>query len=143
EMVGPLASAVEVVCVGADSGASADAGARIAYERSLPLADATRDDVLLAYTMNGDELPREHGAPLRLLVPGWYGMASVKWLRRIEAVARPFDGYQQRVAYWYKQRPDDPGEPVTRIRPRSLLVPPGFPDFFTRRRVVDRGRVEI
>src|SRR5438128_11261893 len=53
EMVGPLASAVEVVCVGADSGASADAGARIAYERSLPLADATRDDVLLAYTMNG------------------------------------------------------------------------------------------
>jgi DMSO/TMAO reductase YedYZ molybdopterin-dependent catalytic subunit len=71
-------------------------------------------------------------------VPGWYGMASVKWLTSIMAVAEPFEGYQQ-VAYRFRQRPEDEGEPVTRMSPRSLLVPPGFPDFMTRRRFVDVG----
>jgi tRNA threonylcarbamoyl adenosine modification protein YeaZ len=89
--------------------------------------------------MNGRPLEPQHGFPLRLLVPGWYGMASVKWLTRIEVVAEPFAGYQQSVAYRYKDGLDDPGVPVRRIRPRALLLPPGFPDFLTRQRILPEG----
>jgi sulfane dehydrogenase subunit SoxC len=98
-----------------------------------------RDEVLLAYEMNGAPLPPQHGYPLRLLVPGWYGMASVKWLTRITAVREPFEGFQQTV-YRFRQDPDEAGEPVTRIHPRSLMIPPGIPDFLTRRRFVEVGR---
>ena len=59
------------------------------------------DDVLVAWAMNGAPLPPQHGFPLRLVVPGWYGMASVKWLKRIEVLAQPFDGYQQVSNYIY------------------------------------------
>ncbi|MGH8940940.1 MAG: sulfite oxidase, partial [Actinomycetes bacterium] len=66
------------------------------------------------------------------------GMASVKWLRHIEVVADPFEGYQMR-AYSLRQHSDDVGEPLTRIAPRALVVPPGFPDFMSRRRVLRPG----
>jgi sulfane dehydrogenase subunit SoxC len=132
---------VELVFTGADHGV--EKGHEHDYARSLGVADATRPEVLLAYEMNGRPLEPQHGFPLRLLVPGWYGMTHVKWLTRIEAVAQPFDGYQQRVAYWFKQRPDEVGEPVTRIRPRALMVPPGFPDFLTRHRTVEAGTVRL
>ena len=99
--------------------------------------------MLLAYEMNGRPLEPQHGFPLRLLVPGWYGMAHVKWLVRIEALEKPFDGFQQKTAYWYKRTPEDPGVPVTRIRPRALLIPPGFPDFLTRSRIVEAGPTEL
>jgi DMSO/TMAO reductase YedYZ molybdopterin-dependent catalytic subunit len=99
--------------------------------------------VLLAYQMNGRPLEPQHGAPVRLLVPGWYGMTSVKWLTRITAVGEPFQGYQQRVAYRYQQDADDPGEGVSRMRVRALLVPPGHPDFLTRARYVEAGAVEL
>ncbi len=95
---------------------------------------------MLAYEMNGQPLQPQHGFPLRLLVPGWYGMTSVKWLTSIEAVSEPFDGYQQAIAYHYKRDADDPGEPVTRLRVRALMIPPGIPDFFTRQRVAEAGR---
>jgi DMSO/TMAO reductase YedYZ molybdopterin-dependent catalytic subunit len=134
-------SAIELVFTGADHGV--EKGYEHDYARSLTLAEATGPDVLLAYEMNGRPLEPQHGFPLRLLVPGWYGMTHVKWLRRIEAVAERFAGYQQRVAYYYKRSVDDPGEAVTRIRPRALLIPPGFPDFLTRRRTVERGEVEL
>ncbi len=134
-------AAVELVFTGADHGV--EKGYEHDYARSLSIADATRPEVLLAYEMNGRPLEPQHGFPVRLLVPGWYGMTSVKWLRRIDAVDRPFDGYQQRVAYWFRDGPDDPGTAVTRIRPRALMIPPGFPDFLTRRRVVERGPVEL
>ena len=62
---------------------------------SLPLEEALRDEVLLAYEMNGEPLPPQHGFPLRLVVPGWYGMTNVKWLERITLVDEPFAGYQQ------------------------------------------------
>ena len=75
---------------GADHGTQGDVEQD--YERSLSIADAMRDDVLLAYELNGQPLPPQHGFPVRLLVPGWYGMTSVKWLRSITAVAEPFDG---------------------------------------------------
>jgi DMSO/TMAO reductase YedYZ molybdopterin-dependent catalytic subunit len=129
--------AVEVVFTGADHGV--EKGNEHDYARSLAIADAMRPEVLLAYEMNGRPLEPQHGFPLRLLVPGWYGMTQVKWLTRIEAVARHFTGYQQTVAYHYRRHRDDPGTPVQRMRPRALLIPPGFPDFLTRRRVADAG----
>jgi DMSO/TMAO reductase YedYZ molybdopterin-dependent catalytic subunit len=135
------AHAVELVFTGADHGI--EKGYEHDYARSLTVADAMRPEVLLAYEMNGRPLEPQHGFPLRLLVPGWYGMTHVKWLTRIDAVAEPFTGYQQDVAYWYKRHADERGEPVTRIRPRALLVPPGFPDFLTRRRTVERGVVRL
>jgi DMSO/TMAO reductase YedYZ molybdopterin-dependent catalytic subunit len=133
--------AVELVFTGADHGV--EKGYEHDYARSLSIADATRPEVLLAYEMNGRPLEPQHGFPVRLLVPGWYGMTHVKWLTRIDALDRPFDGYQQRVAYWFRERPEDPGVPVTRIRPRALMIPPGFPDFLTRRRIVERGPVTL
>jgi DMSO/TMAO reductase YedYZ molybdopterin-dependent catalytic subunit len=138
---GVAPGAVELVFTGADHGV--EKGYEHDYARSLTVEEAGRPEVLLAYEMNGAPLEPQHGAPLRLLVPGWYGMTQVKWLRRIEAVTRPFDGYQQRVAYWYRQTPEEPGIPVTRIRPRALMIPPGFPDFLTRRRTVERGAVTL
>ncbi len=108
-----------------------------AYERSLALADAIRDEVLLAYEMNGQALPPQHGYPLRLIVPGWYGMTHVKWLTRITALVEPFRGYQQANAYRLMQKPDESGVPVTRMMPRSLMVPPGIADFMSRERYVE------
>ena len=88
------------------------------------MADALRDEVLLAYEMNGAPLPPQHGFPLRLVVPGWYGMAHVKWLHRDQlSSTEPFDGFQHAVAYRLRQRRrTTPGVPVTRIEPRALLV---------------------
>jgi sulfane dehydrogenase subunit SoxC len=132
--------AIDVVFTGADHGI--ERGFEQDYQRALPVAEAMRDDVLLAYQMNEGPLPPQHGAPLRLVVPGWYGMAHVKWLRRITVVAKPFDGFQMR-AYRLRDTPDEPGVPLTRMEPRALLVPPGFPDFMSRRRVVRSGPVRI
>ncbi|MEP6476808.1 MAG: sulfite oxidase [Actinomycetota bacterium] len=128
--------AVEIVFEGADHGMQGDV--EHDYERSLPVADAMRPEVLLAYEVNGMPLPPQHGFPVRLLVPGWYGMTSVKWLRRITAVAEPFAGFQQ-DAYRLRQHEDDPGTPVSRIEPRALMIPPGFPEFLSRTRIVDAG----
>lgn len=133
--------AVEIVFTGVDQGVQGDELQH--YQRSLGLADAMRDEVLLAYEMNGRPLEPQHGYPLRLLVPGWYGMASVKWLRSIEAVAEPFQGYQMVGSYRFAQSEDDPGEPVTLIRPRALMTPPGIPDFLTRARLVRAGEVTL
>ncbi len=138
---GLASDAVELVFTGADHGI--EKGHEHDYARSLRVEDATRPEVMLAYEMNGRPLEPQHGFPLRLLVPGWYGMTSVKWLSRIEAVSQPFEGYQQKIAYWYKRSPEEVGTPVTRIRPRALMVPPGFPDFLTRRRIVERGKVRV
>jgi sulfane dehydrogenase subunit SoxC len=137
EEAGVLDRAVEVLFIGLDHGI--DGGNEHDYERSLPLAEALRDDVLLAYALNGAPLPPQHGFPLRLIVPGWYGMASVKWLTRIELIDRPFEGYQQVHAYRVRYREDEPGEELTRIRPRALMVPPGFPDYRSRHRFVEAG----
>ncbi|QSB13513.1 sulfite oxidase [Natronosporangium hydrolyticum] len=129
--------AVEVVFAGADHGV--ERGVTQDYQRSLPVAEALRDEVLLAYEMNGVPLPPQHGAPLRLVVPGWYGMAHVKWLRQITVRDTPFDGYQNTSAYRLRQHPDEPGEPVTRMLPRALLQPPGYPDFMSRVRGLAAG----
>lgn len=129
--------AVEVLFTGLDRGLQGDV--EHLYERSLPLDEALRPEMLLAYEINGHPLPPQHGFPLRLIVPGWYGMTHVKWLDRITLITEPFEGFQQTKQYRTKQTEDDPGEPVTRIQPRSLLVPPGIPDFPERRRFLEPG----
>ena len=133
EMAEPLSSAVEVLCIGADAGTPGGVGARIAYERSLPIADALRDDVLVAYAMNGDDLPPEHGAPLRLVVPGWYGMASVKWLERLRLLDRKFDGFFQAQRYVVGERP------LREIAARALIAWPGEGERLAQRPFVARG----
>jgi DMSO/TMAO reductase YedYZ molybdopterin-dependent catalytic subunit len=135
------ADAVDIAFLGADRGF--DAGREHDYGRSLTPASALDENVLVAWAMNGAALPPQHGFPLRLVVPGWYGMASVKWLKRIEVLAQPFDGYQQVGNYVYRQERGDPGTPVTTIRVKSLMVPPGIPDWYTRHRIVERGPVEL
>ncbi|WWQ68628.1 sulfite oxidase [Streptomyces sp. Q6] len=139
EQAGVESTAVEAVFTGADHGI--ERGVEQDYQRSLPLPVA--DDVLLAYAMNGRPLPPQHGFPLRLVVPGWYGMSHVKWLCDITLTGTPFTGYQQSVAYRLRDRPEDPGEPVTRIAPRALIIPPGFPDFMTRTRFVRPGLTSL
>lgn len=133
--------AVEVVFSGADRGVEHGIDQR--YQRSLSVADATASEVLLADELNGQPLPPQHGSPLRLVVPGWYGMTNVKWLTDIEVVDQPFTGFQQATAYRYRTDPDQDGTPVQRMAVRSLLVPPGIPDFLTRRRFVTAGEVVV
>lgn len=133
--------AADVVFTGLDRGVQG--GVEQLYERSLSIADAMRDEVLLAYAINGQALPPQHGFPLRLVVPGWYGMAHVKWLRSITVLDHAFDGYQQATAYHYRTVQDDPGEPVTRMLPRALMVPPGVPDFMSRTRFVEPSIITI
>ena len=137
EEAGIPETTVEVLFTGLDRGVEAEEEQR--FQRSLALEDALRDDVILAYEMNGAPLPPQHGFPLRLLVPGWYGMTNVKWLDRIELLDAPFGGYQQAWAYRLRQAEDELGEPLQWMRPRSLLVPPGIPEFMTRERVLPAG----
>jgi DMSO/TMAO reductase YedYZ molybdopterin-dependent catalytic subunit len=140
-LAGAAPDAVEIAFIGADRGY--DRGVEHAFGRSLGLEAAMSGEILLAWAMNGAPLAPQHGFPLRLIVPGWFGMASVKWLTRIEVLARPFDGLQQAIGYHYRQHRDDPGVPVTFQKVKSLMVPPGIPDWYTRRRLVERGTVKL
>src|SRR5688500_398563 len=100
--------AVDVTFTGADHGV--ERGVEQDYTRGLSLAEAMRPDALLVWAMNGAPLPPQHGAPLRLLMPGWYGMAQVKWLCRIEVLTEPFTGFQNTTAYRLKVDPHEDGE---------------------------------
>ena len=100
------AGVIEVILEGADEGEvdkSPKPAGKISFCRSLPLRKA-RADVLLAYQMNGEKLSANHGFPLRAIVPGWYAMASVKWLRRIIVTNKPFNGFYQSLDYSYWDR---------------------------------------
>ena len=141
EEAGVGQNAVELVFTGLDRGVEAEE--EQAYARSLTLDDLRQSEAILAYEINGVPLPPQHGYPLRLVVPGWYGMTSVKWLSRISAVSEPFTGYQQYRAYRLRQAEDEEGVTVSRIQPRSLITPPGVPEFLTRKRVVPAGRRQI
>ena len=101
-------SGTEIVLEGADCGMLEDPKSppgELKFARSIPLEKARRD-VLLAYKMNGEDLAPEHGFPLRAIVPGWYAMASVKWLQRIIITDRPFTGYYQTIDYAYWKKTD-------------------------------------
>jgi DMSO/TMAO reductase YedYZ molybdopterin-dependent catalytic subunit len=138
---GVAEGAVEAVFTGLDRGVEGEE--EQAYERSLPVSELLEGDALLAYEVNGVPLPPQHGFPLRLVVPGWYGMTSVKWLSRITLVDEPFDGYQMRHSYRVRGEEGEEGEPITTIAPRSLMVPPGMPEFLSRARVVSAGQCRI
>jgi sulfite oxidase len=115
------ADALELVFAGADHGEIN--GRDIPFARSLPCAAALHEDTLLAWAMNGAPLTPAHGYPLRLLVPGWYGVASVKWLTRITAVTEPFTGHFQTERYIYvKDAAVADGTPVTRMHVRALVA---------------------
>jgi DMSO/TMAO reductase YedYZ molybdopterin-dependent catalytic subunit len=133
--------ALELLFTGLDRGV--EGGEEQLFRRSLSLAECLREDVILAYDLNGQPLPPQHGFPLRLVVPGWYGMAHVKWLSHITGLREPFEGYQQRQGYRLRAEPDEGGVPVTRILPRALMVPPGHPDFLTRERRLAPGEVRL
>jgi len=137
----PRTPVVEVLFTGLDRGV--EGGEEQAFQRSLPLELARGGDVLLAYELNGAPLPPQHGYPVRLLVPGWYGMTNVKWLARITLVDEPFAGYQQARGYRLRRTEDEEGVPLQRILPRALMAPPGIPDFMTRDRTVPSGRVLV
>jgi DMSO/TMAO reductase YedYZ molybdopterin-dependent catalytic subunit len=122
DMVGVAPDAVEVLVTAADAGPRDDADGEVRFARSLPLADARRLDTLLALEMNGAPLTPDHGAPVRLAVPGWYGMASVKWVTRIDVLREPFTGYFQRQRYVYDQ--PEGITPVDRMRVKSIITTP-------------------
>jgi DMSO/TMAO reductase YedYZ molybdopterin-dependent catalytic subunit len=132
---------IELAFIGADRGF--DRGVEHGFGRSLKRELALHEDVLLVWAMNGQPLLPQHGYPLRLLVPGWYGMANVKWLTRVEALCEPYQGFQQAVGYHYRTQPGLPGTPVTHMRVKSLLVPPGIPDWYSRERLLDAGAAQI
>lgn len=107
EKAGVKPGTTEILFEGWDRGSEADHPEPMPFARSLPLAKALHPDTLLAYRMNGEPLEPAHGWPLRLFVPGWYGVASVKWLRRIEAIDYPFQGYYQTTKYTVQRRGSD------------------------------------
>ncbi|MBT2480329.1 sulfite oxidase [Streptomyces sp. ISL-94] len=115
-------AAVEIVFAGADSGTVH--GRRAAFERSLPLAVALHPDTLLVTHMNGEPLAPEHGAPVRLVVPGRYAVADVKWLVEVRAVTEPFAGVFQAEEYVYVASRGTPDGPVTTVRIKSLITAP-------------------
>lgn len=137
EECGAADDATDVLFTGLDRGV--EGGEEQSYARSLPLAEAQRDDVVLAYEVNSVPLPPQHGFPLRLVVPGWYGMTSVKWLQRITLVDAPFAGYQMSHSYRLRQHEDEDGVPLDRMLVRALMAPPGIPEFLTRTRLVEAG----
>ncbi len=140
ERARPRADAVDIAFFGADYGF--DKGVGHCFGRIPPeqIADL---DVMLVHSMNGQPLLPQHGAPLRLIVPGWYGMASVKWLGRIEALTQPLTGSSRCRPTASATLDADPGRPVTMMRVKSLMVPPGVPDWGTRKRYLEPGPVTL
>jgi DMSO/TMAO reductase YedYZ molybdopterin-dependent catalytic subunit len=126
DRAGVRPEARDVLFRGADGGAVERRTESIRFERSLQLDDARGDDVLLAYAMNGEPLPVEHGFPLRLIVPRWYAVASVKWLAEIELIDRTFVGHYQGDKYRYEWEREGGivSEPVTLQRVRALITEP-------------------
>jgi DMSO/TMAO reductase YedYZ molybdopterin-dependent catalytic subunit len=126
DQAGVKTTAREVLFRGADGGTVAARSGFTRFERSLNVDVARDSDVLLAYAMNGEPLPVEHGYPLRLVVPGWYGVTSVKWLTEIEAIGSAFTGYFQFDRYFYEWERNGQvvKEPVTLQRVRSLITEP-------------------
>ncbi len=128
EQAGVKDSAVEVMFEGADHGPDEVVGdpAEVTYERSLPMAKALHPDTILAYEMNGEPLPKEHGYPLRLMVSGWYGMNSVKWLVGIHVLDHEFKGFYMTERYMTM---NEPGSPVPyryydKLQVKSIITNP-------------------
>jgi DMSO/TMAO reductase YedYZ molybdopterin-dependent catalytic subunit len=123
--------AVDIIFEGSDKGVPAQPPKPedpIHFARSLPLAKARRPEVLIVYKMNGEPLTASHGFPVRLVVPGWYGMASVKWLQRIIVSEFSYDGYFQKIDYaFWKERDGSPVRvPISEIELKAQIARPSI-----------------
>lgn len=129
-------TAIEAVFEGADHGREAGVPEELTYAMSVPIVKAEHPDTLLAIEMNGEPLTAAHGFPVRVIVPGWYGMASVKWVTRISLIDHSFRGYFRTRPYTFIHEGDDPNvlrKPVTSLQVKSVItwpsegatVPPG------------------
>jgi DMSO/TMAO reductase YedYZ molybdopterin-dependent catalytic subunit/rhodanese-related sulfurtransferase/glyoxylase-like metal-dependent hydrolase (beta-lactamase superfamily II) len=141
DRAGITPAAREVVFRGADRGSAREAADPVRFERSLSVADARHSESLLAYAMNGEPLPLEHGYPLRLIVPGWYAVASVKWLTEIDITSSPFTGFFQTQRYIYETQRDGTTarEPVRLQKVRSIIIEPSGEHDITTGDLVIRG----
>jgi DMSO/TMAO reductase YedYZ molybdopterin-dependent catalytic subunit len=138
EKAGVKKGAVDVVLEGADTGEpknDAKPAGALHFTRGLPLEKATRPEVLLAYKMNGESLPRNHGAPLRAVVGGWYGVASIKWLSRVLVTDGPFLGFEQSMDYSVWERRDGIPSlvPLTEMQVKASIARPAPGDVLTAR----------
>jgi DMSO/TMAO reductase YedYZ molybdopterin-dependent catalytic subunit len=122
--VGLEDDAIEVVATGGDS---------TIFQRSLPRDVALRPEILLAWEMNGEPIPAPNGGPVRLVVPGWAGIASVKWPVLIEAVTTPFGGYYHAERYIMADANGHVSAPVREMPVKSVFAWP------TEGLVVPRG----
>jgi DMSO/TMAO reductase YedYZ molybdopterin-dependent catalytic subunit/rhodanese-related sulfurtransferase/glyoxylase-like metal-dependent hydrolase (beta-lactamase superfamily II) len=137
----PQPSASSVVLRGADSGSVDGRADPIRFERGLALDDARRSEALLAYAMNGEPLPVQHGYPLRVIVPSWYAVTSVKWLTEIEVTDSDFDGFFQVDRYVFEWDHDGETviEPVRLQQVRSVITEPATGEAVTVGDIVVRG----
>ena len=128
ERAGVKQTAVELVFTGADHGPDEEAEdpPEVTYQRSLPIQKAAYPDTLLAYEMNGEVLPPLHGYPLRLVVPGWYGMCSVKWLVGIHVLDHAFEGFYQKERYMVRNGPGAGSyyTYLTKMKVKSIITNP-------------------
>lgn len=126
DRAGLMAGAQDVVFRGADAGLVDNSTTPVRFERALSVADAYSSGALVAYAMNGEPLPLQHGRPVRLVVPGWYSVASVKWLTEIEVIDKSFQGFFQTDRYQYEWQRDDGvvREPVRLQRVRAVIAEP-------------------
>ncbi len=124
DAAGLRSSVIEVLVEGADRGLVEGTTGDLPFARSLPSAKALDPDTLLVYEMNGAPLPAAHGGPLRLVVPDWYGIASVKWVARLVALEEPFTGYYQAQRYVYEYPPAPDKIPVQMMQVRALITRP-------------------
>ncbi len=140
EDAGLTDAAVEILFTGRDRGIQSQEDQY--YQRSLTIEDAMRDEVILAYEMNGAPLEPQHGFPLRLVVPGWYGMTSVKWLDSIEVISEAFNGLQMQF-YRETSGEGDTGTAIETMKVRALMAPPGIAVFPSLERHVEAGPVTL
>ena len=130
QKAGIKSSAKEILCDGAD----VPLGKMPDFQRTITTAKALHPDTLLAYEMNGQALPIEHGFPLRVIAPGWAGDSWVKWLQHIEVLDHEFEGFWMKSAYRHPTRPVPPGTavdaaemvPVTDLNVKSLIAVPAW-----------------
>ena len=124
DRAGVKSGTLEILVEAMDRGKPKDGPPDIPFARSMPLEKALHEDTLLVLEMNDAPLTRDHGAPLRLVVPTWYGMAAVKWVGRIEALTEPFTGYYQRNRYIWDYADGNPPTPVREMLVKSTIVSP-------------------
>jgi DMSO/TMAO reductase YedYZ molybdopterin-dependent catalytic subunit len=141
DRAGILPGAREVVFRGADGGPLPEVPGPVRFERSLPVGDALRSGALLSYAMNDKPLPVAHGFPVRLIVPGWYAVAAVKWLTEIQVTDEPFLGFFQDTHYVYEWQRDGQAErePVRLQRARAMIVTPADGDEVSGRELTVTG----